>query len=483
MSITSAMNSAASGLVAVGRATELVSENIANALTPGYARRSLTLSSLATTGPGVTVLGVERHVDPVVLANRRVADARYAAAETGTAFFQRMSDLIGLPSDAGSISARMADFQASLISAASRPDATERLNSVVLQANGLAQSLNQASDGLGDMRTNADRSIGLMVDQLNTALQQVQDLNVRITATQSSGGSSASLLDQRQSLVDDINRLVPVTVVPRANDQIALYTEGGAILLDGPAATVGFEAATTTAPHMTVENGLLSGLTINGVPVRTDSTNGALRGGALGAQFAIRDEQAPAMQADLDAIARDLIERFETPGLDPTNPVGAPGLFTDNGGALDPSDETGLAGRLELNALVDPAQGGESWRLRDGLGATTPGPVGDASLLQAFSDILDTTRVPASGDFGASAQTATTLSASLMSAIGLDLSNSQGNLGFASASLTELSRMELAMGVDTDAELQSLLVLEQAYAANARVIEAVDEMMNAILRI
>jgi len=39
------------------------------------------------------------------------------------------------------------------------------------------------------------------------------------------------------------------------------------------------------------------------------------------------------------------------------------------------------------------------------------------------------------------------------------------------------------MGVDTDVELQNLLVIEQAYAANAKVIQAVNSMMNKILEI
>ena len=37
-------------------------------------------------------------------------------------------------------------------------------------------------------------------------------------------------------------------------------------------------------------------------------------------------------------------------------------------------------------------------------------------------------------------------------------------------------------GVDTDDEIQLLLQIEQAYAANARVLVAVDEMINQILR-
>ena len=36
-------------------------------------------------------------------------------------------------------------------------------------------------------------------------------------------------------------------------------------------------------------------------------------------------------------------------------------------------------------------------------------------------------------------------------------------------------------GVDTDRELQRLMLIEQAYAANARVLQTVDDMMNALM--
>lgn len=43
--------------------------------------------------------------------------------------------------------------------------------------------------------------------------------------------------------------------------------------------------------------------------------------------------------------------------------------------------------------------------------------------------------------------------------------------------------MELAQGVDTDAEMQKLMVIEQAFAANAQVVSAADEMMQLLLGI
>ena len=56
-------------------------------------------------------------------------------------------------------------------------------------------------------------------------------------------------------------------------------------------------------------------------------------------------------------------------------------------------------------------------------------------------------------------------------------------MSFASAQFYELTELGLADSVDTDVELQNLMVIVQAYAANARVIETVDQMFDTLLRI
>ena len=483
MSISSALNSAMSGLTAAGRSSSIVSENLANAMTPGYARRSLLLSSNGQAGPGVQVTGVQRHSDPGILANRRMADAEYGMASTLAGFHTRFEALVGTSTDASSINARLAEFESSLISAASRPDSVQRLDIVAVRADGLAQAINDASEGVRSMRTQADHAIGTQVDRLNQALENVQELNTRITATKSSGGNMAALLDQRQMLIDEINTIVPVNVVPRDHEQVALYTNGGAILLDGPAATLSFTVTPNTMPQMNIQDGTLSGLEINGVPVRTGGQNGAMPGGKLAAQFKIRDELAVSAQEDLDVVARDLIERFEDTTLDTTLAPGDPGLFTDRGAVFDASQQVGLARRLRLNTAVDPAVGGESWRLRAGLGAAAPGEPGDSRLLQALEQILSDPRIVTSDSLGTGQMTAAGVGASLLSRAGQNRHLSDEALSFSSASQSEMTQIELAQGVDTDAELQALMVIEQAYAANARMIEAADDMMQTLLRL
>jgi flagellar hook-associated protein 1 len=484
MSVTGALNNAMTGLRAAGRGAEIISSNISNALTPGYGRRVLSLSSsnIGDFG-GVRVNGITRMVDPGLVADRRHAHAEQGQAHIAADFLARIENLIGTPDNPRALTAQLAGFENDLITAASRPDAPERLNNAVASARGVTLALNNASSGIQDARTTADRTIKAQVAEMNSALSQVAALNSQITALQVQGGDISSLQDLRQQVVDRIAELVPVREAPRSNGQVALYSVGGAVLLDGTPATLGFTASNLVTPYMSLSGGTLSGLTINDVLVRTDSEKGALRGGVLGAQFEIRDESGVAAQTQIDALARDLVERFQDPSVDPTLAPGDAGIFTDAGGAFDPLDEIGLSDRLQINAAVDPEQGGAAWRLRDGVNAAAQGDVGDARLLQDLTTALNASRTPASGSFGGGAFSTLNLATTLASDIAGNRNVAEQSLTYAATRLTELTTRLLADGVDSDDEIQRLMLVEQAYAANARVIQTVDEMLQMIMRI
>lgn len=486
MSITGSLSNALSGLAASSRAAELVSSNVANAMTPGYGRRELVLSPNYTGGSGsagVLVRGVQREVDMGIVQDRRLADAAVAKDGTRLDFFTDMQSIVGTPEDAGSLSGRIAGFEASLIEATSRPDSESRLAALFRSATALTDKLNTASEKVQDLRMQADSKIGIQVEQLNTGLQRVQELNYSIKEAQARGQDISPLLDQRQSAVDSISAIVPMRQVERDHGMIALYTTGGAIVLDGRAGTVEFDNVGVIVPEMTIESGALSGLTINGKAVRTEGDRSPIGGGSLAALFEVRDELGPQAQARLDAVARDLIERFEDPAVDATRAVGAAGLFTDGGAALNTANEVALSSRISINALVDPSQGGALWRLRDGLGAVTAGDAGNSQLLHTYSDALTTSRVAASGDFLGVARSASGLSGDFLSVISADLSNAEGMRTFALAQQDTLSEMEASSGVDTDYEMQKLMLIEQAYAANARVISTVGAMIDSLMEI
>jgi len=234
---------------------------------------------------------------------------------------------------------------------------------------------------------------------------------------------------------------------------------------------------------MTLASGALSGLTLNGEPISVTGSASSIAGGRLGALFEVRDETTIEAQSRLDGLARDLIERFEDPAVDPSLTPGDPGLFTDGGAALDPLDTLGLSARLSVNSAVDPAQGGALWRLRDGVGAVAPGPVGESALLQRFSDILATTRPASDPVLGGVSRTFAGFASDSVARISQSAENAEKTMVFSQSRRDTLKDAELAQGVDTDQEMQQLLLIEQAYAANARVIQTVDEMIRALLEL
>ena len=479
MSLSLSLSSAVSGLQASARSAELVSSNVANALTEGYGRRDiqLTARSLGGTGSGVEITGVVRVTDQVLLSDRRVAQANMAGSAVLADAFARLEAAIGTPGDAASLGGKIAGLDSALLAATSRPESEQRLAAVLAAAQGLATQVGKASIAVQMERERADDRIAENVKELNDTLAKVAALNAQILKQVVADRDASPLMDQRQQLIDKIAEIVPLRQIDRDTGQIALISTGGAVLLDGRPALFSFTPVGKVTPDMTLASGALSGLTLNGKPVTFGDGSGKLDGGAMAANFRLRDIEAPVQQVRLDALARDLIARFANPSVDTTLTSGAPGLFTDAGAAFNAATETGLAGRLAVNTAADPANGGALWRLRDGLGATTEGPPGESALLTALRGQLTAFLAPASGGFAPGARSFSGLASDVLSYVSRARTGAEAEQSYTAARYDSLRADELAAGVDTDQQLQSLLLIERAYGANAQVIKTVDSMI------
>ncbi|MEO1687331.1 MAG: flagellar basal body rod C-terminal domain-containing protein [Pseudomonadota bacterium] len=483
MSLSGALSSALSGLTATTRSAEVISDNVANALTDGFAARETRLSARGL-GGGVSVDAIVRRSDPPATTERRLSDASAARADGLSDAQTRLAELYGGPSDPGALPARAVAFETALERLADSPASETLQRGAVDAARDLAQSLSAAADGVQELRRQADSDIARMVDTLNASLASIEDHNRDIRLAASNGLPSAPLEEARDRAIDRVAELIPVRVVDRGQGEVALYAPGGAILLDGRAVEVGFTQANTVVADTTLASGALSGLTLNGVEVSVGTGGGRLDGGRLGAAFELRDALGPQADAQLDAMAADLIQRFEAPGPDPTLVPGDPGLFTDNGAAYDPLLQVGLATRLEINAAVDPDAGGAYWRIRDGVGAAAPGDSGEDALIRdllaAFADPLAAD--PATGLQGRYGFA--DLAAGAASLRLTEASAAEDEAAFQSGrNLGHIETEALRLGVETDDELATLLLVEQAYAANARVIQAVDSLLAQLLEI
>lgn len=485
MSLSSTLSSALSGLSAASRAAEVVSSNVANAMTEGYGRREVNLSARVTgnTGQGVDVRSVTRHSNPIVIGDRRIAQASNGANATVTDFMTQLETALGTPDTATSLTARVSDFDTALREAASRPDSDARLSAVLQSATALTTHLANVSTTIQKARSTSEAQITTQVDLLNTTLSRVAKYNGDIAKGLGNGRDVSALVDQRQQAIDSISAIIPMHEVQRDQGGVALISAGGGILLDGKPAVFGFTPVGVIVPEMSQAGGAMSGLTMNGRAVATSGNSSPVKGGTLATAFAVRDTLAPEAQANLDAVARDLVARFADPAVDPSLSMGAAGLFTDGGLVFSAANEVGLAQRLTVNSAVDPAKGGGLWRLRDGVGAAAPGSVGNAALLNTMASALDTAQVPVSGGFSSANRSFSSLAADMTTYAAFGRIVAENESSYSAARLQTLKTAELEGGVDTDQEMQSLLLIEQAYAANAKVISVVNDLLQTLLEI
>lgn len=489
MSISGSFSNALSGLGVTSRLAEVASNNLANALTKGYARQSVDIGAreLDGRGVGVRTLGVNRNSVPDLTASRRLADSDAAASQPQAEALSRLGVALGEATSDDGLFRRIETLEARLRGLAETPESEPRQIAVAEAAGDVASFLNGLSDTIATERQNADSLIASQVRTVNDNVAQIDDLNEKITRLEAGGRDVATLIDQRELLIDEVSSILPVRTLPQSNGNIFLTTAQGQFLLAEEPVELEFTRTPIITAGMTYDPagaGALSGVTLNGLDLTPGATGSqVLKSGALFGNLKVRDEIAQDMNTQIDEFAADLIQRFESPAVDPTLNIGDPGLFTDNGSAYDPLVPEGLASRISLNAAVDRSQGGDVTLLRDGLNATAPGPAFSNTIPRAYVDALQ--------------QPVT----STITGISGDLSSFQMATGLAEYTGELRSRTEIQssvlistrealaaneareIGVDQDAELQSLIQIEQAFSANIQVIQTASRMLEELTEI
>lgn len=490
MSISSSIANALTGLRATGSLSDTASNNLANALTKGYGRQEVSLGSaiLEGTGVGVRVVSVSRASSPNITAARREADGEAATLEPQAKALESLARALGEATDSEGLGRRIETFENTLRAFAETPESTQRQTQAALAAQDVATFLNGLSDQAATVRQNADAEIDTLVKTVNTNVERVDSLNAKIVALSVGGSNVAALVDERERLIDEINAIIPVRPHTQSNGSVHLTTAQGMFLLAEDAVPLNFLPSPIITPGMIYDpagGGALSGLTLASIDITPTGTHGQRpTQGALAGEFLVRDTIGKTFNDQIDQFAADLISRFQDPAVDPTLGATDPGLFTDAGGILDPTTIDGLADRIALNPLVAPSAGGDPARLRDGLLSAGPGPVASDAIPRALIDAMTALRpaaaIPGVGGTLSAFQMITGITESL----GIDRTTAQRNLAANTATREALAINEAdAIGVDTDEELQDLILIEQAFAANLQVIQAASRMLQEITEI
>ncbi len=467
MSLSSALNAAATGLATTQTQTRIVADNVANAMTPGHVRREAVIVSTGTGGAAVSE--VRRDVDAALIRMARAESGKMAHQQAIHEGLRDYTIYLGQPGDGMSPADKFSAFNTAMTTLVNMPSSTGAQSAAVFAAEDLAASIRGASDTLANVRAEVDMEIRYEVADLNQALYDLAKLNSQVRDFGPGTLEAAQVGDRVDGLLDQVSEIVGVRVTQSADGRVNVYTTGGAALLEG-----------NEVQDVTYNPG--DGTFFAGETEITPGKDG-VRGveeGSLAGFDELKQEILPRFQLQLDEYARGLIQAFES--ADASLSAGQAGLFTDNGFAFDPANLEGLASRVRVNDAVNHGAGSEVWRIRDGMAAAAPGDAADATQIQAFIDAFDT-QVGADPATGLNATvTLANFAGEMVSTQSAERARVENNFNAArsAAEMVQASR-ENVEGVNIDEELQKLLLIEQSYAANSKMLTAVAEMLDTLL--
>ncbi|QWS34642.1 flagellar hook-associated protein FlgK [Curtobacterium aetherium] len=460
------LQTAYSGLAAARAGLDVTGQNIANAGTTGYTRQRIVQTEVgapaqtgfvrgtaALAGQGVSVDAIARLASATLDTRVRFSAGAAAYADTRATGLDQLETGLHEPGADG-LAAKLDAFWSAAADAATHIDDPGAASALLGAAKTVATALSAGSRSIEAQWSATRTTLGTQVDQLNDAAKQVADLNGQIRTAVASGGTANELLDQRDQLTERIATLTGANVRDNGDGTVDVVLGGNPLVQGTTARTVALGGApmlagsTTDAPMLRWTDGSAGAVGLDGGSIAGGLSllapaNASRTGGALAEAAAAHDR-----------VATDLataVNTLHAAGTTPSGATGTPffalaaGVPAAQGLSVVPTDASGLAtrnaaGQFDASALSAIAA----------VGSRAGGP--DATWATFVTGV------------GSASRTAT----SEATLTGLALTNAR-------------SQQQSSAGVSMDEENVSLLAYQHAYQGAARVLTAVDEMLDTII--
>ena len=507
MSIDAALLIARSGLLHTQRALSNAADNVANAETEGYTRKRIVSDAVSVNGEGMGVrsLGPMRDVDTALTNEMNKRRSAKSAAELRDNVLSRINEAHGDPAKGESLGDLVAKLRTSFIELRLDPSQVVKQQAVVLNASqNIVQRINDVARVVVEARQGAHDGIVQKVAQVNSTLREISVLRDDVVERTGAGMPTADVEDKLDVALTRLSELLEVKPIRQANGGLLLLGAGGITIPIPKEGDVFSVPGAVIAPDSFYGgSGTIPAIMMGGIDVTRQ-----LIGGKLGESITLRDQTLPRYQAELDVAAAEIADRFEEVGLRLfTDPSGASPDYSGPNPGTSPknpyagSTQIGFANRIEINPKVRS----EVRLLRDGThdtGGFTKNPVGGpAGFVTLIDRILSNT-------FGETSASGTSWGGFATSGLGPDgtLSSPFGSprsiedySALVTASQTADSasatsaletakqfsegleaRFNRESRVDVDSEMASLIQLQNAYAANARVMTTAQSMWTTL---
>lgn len=304
---TNIFSASLSGMNAAQFGLSTTEHNIANASTPGYNRQVVELSTLAAQstgsgflGQGVSVAGIKRIYDQFITTQVRQEQAQATYLSTYHSSLSQIDNMLADP--LAGASPAMQQFFDAMNAVANSPESVPARQTLLNSAQFAASRFQAIEQRLSEISEGLNGQISNTVTTINSYAQQIAALNgniKRATANESAGRLPNDLLDQRDQLVNLLNKEVRATVQVQSNGTLAVFIGNGqALVVDEEPMALGTVQSAADPSKLDVVYRYRG----NVVPIPSSN----LQGGNLGAFLAFRDQSLEPARNELGRVALGL---------------------------------------------------------------------------------------------------------------------------------------------------------------------------------
>jgi flagellar hook-associated protein 1 len=315
MGLSSALATAMSGLSANQAALSIVSSNIANAQTPGYVTQNVNQVALSSGSfdTGVQVTGVSRELDLYVQNQLRTETSGGAYADQTSNILGQLQSVYGTPGASGTLETAYSNFTTALQALSTSSVTQSAQVSALTAAQSLAQQLNTTTQGIQSLRSNVEQDIGSSVTQANTDMTQIAAINTQLQGLSSTDPAAATLMNQRDSAINDLSKLMDVRTVTDASNSTSVFTNSGVQLVSaGQASQMTFTSpGTLNANSLYNTDPTKSGVGSLTIKLPNGSNfdlvaNNSISSGKIAADLTLRDKTLVQAQTQVDQLAASM---------------------------------------------------------------------------------------------------------------------------------------------------------------------------------
>ncbi|MGZ3273467.1 MAG: FlgK family flagellar hook-associated protein [Caulobacteraceae bacterium] len=272
-SINDILNIATSGLSTAQAQVSATSDNITNVNTVGYARKVISQSETVVDGRG---LG--SHIDAIQSAYDVFMQKASMSAQSGSSSAQVVSDFLnqaqqmfGDPSSPQSFFSGLDNLYSTFSAAADAPSSSLARTDALNAVSNFLNSANNLSVNLSGLRDEANQRTTADVAQVNDILNQIAQTDGSIARIGVSGGDTSGLTNHQQQLLDQLSKLMNVTVSGEPTGGVTVRSQDG-VYLAGP------QGASTISYDVIGGGGMMTATPPKGQPMQITTGGGEIAG-------------------------------------------------------------------------------------------------------------------------------------------------------------------------------------------------------------